>query len=61
AVAVQAAAAALPAGRTAAPFAKAAFQDSGTPKSTLPVSAASGGLPESTILDRWKDTGKPLN
>ncbi|MEI9928370.1 MAG: cell wall hydrolase [Sphingomonas sp.] len=35
-----------------------AYADSGTPqKGYTPATAA---LPESTILDRWKDTGKPL-
>jgi hypothetical protein len=33
-----------------------AHRDSGTP---LPQYAESS-LPESTILDRWKDSGKPL-
>lgn len=50
---------AMPAGRTPAPFAKAAYADSGLPKTAAPV-AAQAGLPESTMLDKWAGTGQPL-
>ncbi len=55
-----AAAPVLPAGRTPAPFARAAYVDSGMPRAPAPVSAPSNGLPESTILDKWVGTGQPL-
>ena len=44
--------------RTPAPFAQPAYADSGLAKPA--ASVATDALPESTILDRWKDTGRAL-
>lgn len=42
------------------PFARPAFADSGRIKAGSPATPASGGLPETTMLDKWKGTGQAL-
>lgn len=49
-------------GRTAAPFALPAYADSGLARApaAAPIAAATGGLPETTMLDKWQGTGQAL-
>ncbi len=47
--------------RTAVALIQPAYRDSGTPQAGYAQRAApTDALPESTILDKWKDTGRPL-
>ncbi len=51
-----------PAPRTALASIQPAYRDSGTARSTTGAPAAAvDQLPESQILDKWKDSGKPLH